>query len=107
MQFTEVVEIGEGGAATALVGHQYDEAILVGHTRERVQNECLQPAQHGGVGPDAQRERQHYDGGEARNLAKLAECVTDVGEHGVGVVHHACKEGANHRRTSYLLAGNG
>ena len=36
----EIPQIGQGGAAAALVGHQHDEAVLVGHTRQRVQHEA-------------------------------------------------------------------
>ena len=79
---SEIADVLERGVAAAPVGEDDGEAGLVDRARNRALDEVAQPAKDGGVGPDAQREREYHDGGEAGRLAELSESVAEIGEHG-------------------------
>jgi hypothetical protein len=65
------------------------EAIRVG-VRHRAQQDRVQHAEHRGVEPDAEREREHDDGREARGPQELADRETDS-------AHRSTTEGEDQR----------
>jgi hypothetical protein len=55
-----------------------DEALLVAHTGKGVTDHALDPALHGGLATDAEREDEHHGEGEARRQSKLTQAIAHV-----------------------------
>ena len=71
-------------------GHR-DEAVLIDHERIRPQQDAFDPAEHGGVGADAEREAERREQGKpgiapqhAQRVRRVAANVVDPAKH-VGV----------------------
>jgi len=62
------------------------DLVRIAH-RERFEQHRIEHGKDGGVGSDAERERQHGDGGNQRSSAHQAQAVAQVSEQAFGVVH--------------------
>ena len=54
-----------------------DEGLGIGY-REVVEHDGIDQGEDGGVGSDAEGQREQHGCGEARGFAQLAECVTQI-----------------------------
>jgi hypothetical protein len=59
-------------------GFERHQAIAVGHAGQRVQQNHLDPTEDGGVGGDADGQREHGDQREAGALAQHAQTIANV-----------------------------
>ncbi len=80
----------EGTAGHRTVGpairqHFHDIHELFGmRIRQRLEQSRVDHAENGGVGADAEGEREHGHGGKGRRLAELPQGIAEVEEHGGG-----------------------
>jgi hypothetical protein len=79
-----VVEMGEGESARiALIDHEHRHQPIRLGDRHRLEHDRVDHAEDGGIGADAERQRQRGDGSEGGTLREHAKAVTEILEHGL------------------------